>query len=115
MKQRTLTETLMGEEAIGEYQTTLYDKTATAYMFGYANSGFGSGMGGGFKGGSSFGSAGNFGIGRAPNSLKEKVCDFEFQYRAGKHELFGNDHINIDIISPIDSSILQKIHIDWKK
>lgn len=49
MRSRTLTETLMGEEIKGEYETYRYDKAATAYMFGYAcSSGFGgSGFGGG--------------------------------------------------------------------
>jgi len=53
MRSKTLTETIMGEETSGEYETRFYDKTATAYMFGYAcSSGFGGsgfGGGGGFK------------------------------------------------------------------
>ncbi len=53
MRPRTLTETLLAEEPVGEYRTYRYDKTATAYMFGYAcSSGFG---------GSGFGK--DFGIG----------------------------------------------------
>ncbi len=51
MRPKTLTETLLAEEPTGEYRTYRYDKTATAYMFGYAcSSGFG---GSGFGGGSS--------------------------------------------------------------
>ena len=45
---KTLTETLMTEEANETYRTNRYDKTLTSCMFGYAScsSGFGSGMGG---------------------------------------------------------------------
>lgn len=115
MRPRTLTETLM-EGTIEEYATTLYDKTATSYMFGHCAydpmfkcdiptvaERFG-GNGSGFR------------IGNAPNSITENSSGFGFRYRAGKHELYGMDHVNLDILNPIDnSSILQKIHIDWKK
>lgn len=63
---------------------------------------------------SSLGSAGDFRKGKAPYSLTESVCGIDFQYRAGEHERFGEDHVNIDLISPIDNrTILEKLHIDW--
>ncbi len=105
---RTLTETLMEEEA--RQSSDLCYKTASSYLFGAEmSSGFGSAR--------SIGSAGSgFSIGNAPNSVTENSSDFGFRYRADKHEDYGRDHINLDILNPIDpNKTLQKIHINWKK
>ena len=58
---------------------------------------------------SDFKPASNFGIG--PGIAKETFGFIE-RYRAGKHEKFGEDHINLEYISPITLKPLINVHID---
>ncbi|MBU3941706.1 MAG: hypothetical protein KKF74_02225 [Nanoarchaeota archaeon] len=55
--------------------------------------------------------ASTFGIG--PGIAKESF-GFVERYRAGKHENFGKDHLNLDYISPVSKKILENIHIDMQ-
>ena len=90
---QTLTETLMEEETTG-HATTLYDKTATAYMFGYAcSSGFGSGSG--FKGGSNFGSALSFGMGGG--GIAKLIPETPLIERYRFDDSHSLPHINLEI------------------
>ncbi len=94
MGTRTLTETLMGEEATSEYATTLYDKTATACMFGYAcSSGFGSGNG--FGCGSNFGSASSFGMGGG--GIAKLIPETPLIERYRFDDSHGLPHINLEV------------------
>jgi len=88
MRSRTLTETLLAEEETGEYKTYRYDKTATAYMFGYANcpSGFG---------GSGFGRAGNFGIGGG--GIARHLPDLPLTERYRWDTSHSEPHLNFEI------------------
>src|SRR3989339_1545892 len=106
MMKTLLEETLEGE--ISEtYRVDLYSKVNSCEMFSYAaSSGFGSARGKGCSSG--FGSS-IFDRGNAPNSLTENSGGFGFRYRAGQHERYGLDHLNLDIMNPINpNKTLQK-------
>ena len=107
MKQRTLTETLMEEETI-DYATTLYDKTLTSCMFGYAScsSGFGSGMGGP-KIGRIGGPNSPFGITDKPDYLNGGTERFRKPEWDERH---GN-HMNYEITIPGLKDPLINVHI----
>ncbi|MFH1310921.1 MAG: hypothetical protein ABIH65_00765 [Nanoarchaeota archaeon] len=64
-----------------------------------------SGSGGGFV------PASNFGIGPG---IAKVVEGFIERYRAGEHEKFGKDHVNLEYISPVTKKSLINIHIDVK-
>ncbi len=53
----------------------------------------------------------DFKIGYASHSIIEKVGDYEFQFRAGKHENYGLDHVNMDIIEPIKIKKFKPKHL----
>ena len=104
-----LEETLMGLETYGTYSVSVYDKTATSYMFGYANSGFGKdfGLGKGFVTG--------LDIGKEDSLLQ--------RFRADDHKPFGQ-HLNFELFpNPITPDIngnffpLTNDHLPlgWKK
>jgi len=61
--------------------------------------------------GNGFVPASNFGIG--PGIAKESEAFIE-RYRAGKHENFGEDHVNLEYISPVTKKTLINIHIGMK-
>ena len=106
MGTRTLTETLMGEEATSEYATTLYDKTATACMFGYAcSSGFGSGSGP--KIGRIGGPNSPFGIIDRPDYLNGGTERF----RKPEWDIHHGDHMNYEIKVPGIKEPLTNVHI----
>ncbi len=53
----------------------------------------------------------NFGLG--PGIVQQNLGFLE-RYRAGKHEDYGKDHVNLDIISPITGIHLLDLHLDMK-
>ena len=55
--------------------------------------------------------ASNFGIGPG---IARKSEGFIERYRAGKHEDYGKDHINLEYVSPITKKPLINIHINMK-
>jgi len=61
--------------------------------------------------GSGFVTASSFGIG--PGIAKESEGFIE-RYRAGEHENYGKDHVNLEYISPVTLKPLINIHIDMK-
>ncbi len=95
----------MEEETI-DYATTLYDKTATSYMFGYVNSGFGSGMGGP-KIGRIGGSNSPFGVTDKPDYLNGGTERF----RKPEWDSQNGYHINYEITVPGINSPLVNVHI----
>ncbi len=90
---------------------------------GFGGGGFGNSGGpkfkdypmfGGFK---PIGSFSDFGLSkdfnRGPGILKESF-NFLERYRAGEHEDYGKDHLNLEYLSPITGKSLINIHIDMK-
>ena len=75
--------------------------SASALYYGAVGSG----------GGSGFNSASSFGLG--PGIAKESEGFIE-RYRAGEHEDYGKDHVNLEYISPVTLKPLINIHIDMK-
>jgi hypothetical protein len=61
---------------------------------------------------SEFKPASNFGLG--PGIAKESEGFLE-RYRAGEHEDFGKDHLNLEYINPITKKPLINLHIDMKE
>jgi len=97
---KTLTETLMAEE------TYRYDKTATAYMFGYAcSSSFGSGFGP--KIGRIGGPNSPFGVTDLPDYLNGGTERF----RKPEYDKQNGYHTNYEITIPRIKSPLINIHI----
>ncbi|MBU2616137.1 MAG: hypothetical protein KKC19_03465 [Nanoarchaeota archaeon] len=61
---------------------------------------------------SDFKPASDFGIG--PGLVDTKTArEFLERYRAGEHENYGEDHVNLDIISPVTKKHLLDIHINF--
>ena len=75
-------------------------------LYGYGNGGNSGGNGSGFVPASSFG--------LGPGIAKETESGFIERYRAGKHEDFGKDHVNLEYISPVTLKTLINLHIDMK-
>jgi len=115
--------------------------SATSLYYGDgSSSGSGSGFGGGFGGGRGFfetayekgtkkgpsgggpkpASIGTFSefrlskdFNKGPGILKESLSFLE-RYRAGEHEKYGEDHVNLEYLSPVTGKPLINIHIDMK-
>jgi len=60
--------------------------------------------------GSGFKKASEYGLG--PGIAKETEKFIE-RYRAGKHENYGMDHVNLDILSPVTKKPLLNLHINF--
>ncbi|MFH0752759.1 MAG: hypothetical protein V1914_04160 [archaeon] len=117
-----LTETIMEEEA-SEY--SMYDKTASSYMFGAAmSSGFGSGFNGGGSGyGSGFGTSFGVGTGYVYDKIKVDNVDLTFRLRVDDDFKIGS-HLNDEILAKKDTlsgrdsyAALINLHhlFDWNK
>jgi len=50
---------------------------------------------------------------KGPGILKESF-NFLERYRAGEHEKYGEDHVNLEYLSPVTGKPLINIHIDMK-
>jgi hypothetical protein len=49
--------------------------------------------------------------GRAPFSVGFSDGYYDYQIRAGVHERFGDDHVNLEILSKISGKILDNKHV----